>query len=267
MKTACFALAAMMFAMPVSAKDALIPLSEADGAQLNGKTVALPVHERPSFVAMTPGKATFALLGAAAMIAAGNKLVAQHHIEDPAQLLREQLSIALKESLGALPQPIDATATKATKPKELAALHPEADYVLDVRSAGWNYAYYPTKWATYWVGYSVQVQLIDTKTGRQVSNAACNANTNKHPNPPSGDALLADDAKLLKDVIAGLGWTCVQLLGKEQFKLAEDKIPATPVEFKDPLAAHATAGQTAPAAPEPAATPDASATQTPPGNG
>lgn len=252
---------AMTLAAPVFAKDKLITLTAEDASLLQGKTLAVTHHNRPSFVAMTGGKAIFGMLGVAAMISAGNKLVDEKGIADPAILMREQLAGALRDGYGLVPQPVDTTPTEAKKPAELAKLHPEADYVLDVRSAGWNYAYYPTKFATYWVGYSVQVQLIDAKTGRQVSNAACNTNTNKHANPPSGDALLANDAQLLKDVTQGLGWTCVQLLAREQFKLADDKIAATPDSYKDPLAAYA-AQSHAPATPEAAPLP-APATEAP----
>lgn len=228
-------------AAPVSAKDKLIPLSEADGATLAGKTIALTLHERPSFVAMTAGKATFGLLGSGAMIAAGNKLVDENKVPDPAEIVRSNLSVALRDHYGAQLLPVDTTPTKAKKPKDIAATHADADYVLDVRSAGWSYAYYPTKWGSYWVGYSVQVQLVDTKTGKQVSNAACGANTRENANSPSQEQLHADGARLLKDVTASLGWTCVQLLAKEQFRLPAEKVAATPAAYVDPLAALAPA--------------------------
>lgn len=223
-------------ACPAAAKDKMIPLAEADAAALRGKSVALTIHERPSFSAMTAGKASFGLLGAAAMVSAGNKLVDENHVSDPAGIVRDNLSAALHEVYGANLLQADTAPTKANKAKDVAALHPEADYVLDVRSGGWMYAYYPTKWGSYWVGYSVQVQLVDTKTGRQVSNVACNANTHENPNPPSLDQLKANDAKLLKDVTASLGWICVQLLAKEQFHLAPERIARTPVEYLNPLA-------------------------------
>jgi hypothetical protein len=57
------------------AKDHPLPLSEDAGASLSGKTVTVTRHEKPSLVAMTPGKAMFALVGAAAMVAAGNAIV------------------------------------------------------------------------------------------------------------------------------------------------------------------------------------------------
>ena len=45
MKAASLALVMMLFIAPASAKDQLIPLSEADSAQLNGKTVAITLHD------------------------------------------------------------------------------------------------------------------------------------------------------------------------------------------------------------------------------
>ncbi len=241
----------MAAACSAAAKDKMIPLAEADASALKDKTIALTVHERPTFVAMTAGKVTFGLLGVAAMASAGNKLVDENHIADPAEILRTNLAAGLQNAYGAKLLPADTTVTKAKKPQEIASTHPEADYVLDVRSAGWNYAYYPARWGSYWVGYSVQVQLLDAKTGRQVSNMACTANTHENPKAPSREQLNANGAQLLKDVTAGLGWTCVQLLAKEQFHLAPEQVAATPAEYVNPLASitDATPAGAAPAAP------------------
>lgn len=246
----------LLLAASASAKDKVIPLSEADAAALRGKTVALTLHERPSFTAGTAGKATFALLGAGAMIAAGNKLVDENGVQDPGILVRAQLAAILRDVYGATVLDADRETTAAKKPKDIAALHPQADYVLDVRSGGWMFFYYPTDWNDYWVGYSVQSQLVDTKTARQVSNMACNANTNQSPVRPSREQLIQDRAQLLKDVTQHLGWICTQLLAKEQYRLAPEQTPAIPAEYENPLARLA-APATTPAqaaAGEPAAT-------------
>lgn len=240
-------------ALPALAKEQIIPLSGADAALLQGKTVALTLHERPDFVAMTGGKAAFGLLGVGVMIKAGNTLVDSNHIADPAGIIRENLAAVLHNAYGAQILPADSTATSATKPKALAALHADADYVLDVRSGGWMHGYYATKWASYWVGYSAQVQLIDAKTGVVKANEACNASTQPHANPPSRDQLYADGAKLLKDVTGSLGWMCVQLLAKEELHAPADAVPTTPAQYADPLSA------LAPATPADATTPAAPA--------
>ncbi len=216
-------------------KEKMIPLSAQDAEALRGKTVALTRHEPPSFMAMTAGKASFALFGAAAMASAGNELVRQNAVPDPAGLVRDQLGGALGQAFGAQLLPLDATATKAVKPAELARLHADADYVLDVRSGGWNYAYFATQWGRYWVGYSVQVTLVETASNRVVSNLACAANTINDGEPPTREALHADQARLLKHVTAALGARCVQLLGREQFRLTAAHMPVLPPALANTL--------------------------------
>ncbi len=216
-------------------KEKMIPLSAQDAEALRGKTVALTQHEPPSFMAMTAGKASFALFGAAAMASAGNELVRQNGVADPAGLVRDQLGGALGQAFGAQLLPLDATPTKAVKPAELARLHADADYVLDVRSGGWNYAYFATQWGRYWVGYSVQVMLVETANKRVVSNLACAANTINDGEPPTREALHADQARLLKHVTAALGARCVQLLGREQFRLTAAHMPVLPPALANTL--------------------------------
>lgn len=251
------ALLLLLAATTAQAKDQVMPLSEADATALSGKTVAVTLHERPSFTAMTAGKAGFGLFGVGAMVSAGNKLVDENHVEDPAVLIRSQLASSLASAYGAQMQPVDTTPTASKKkPKEIAAAHPQADYVLDVESAGWMYSYRPTQWDIYWVSYSVQVKLV-TKDGRLASNLACSGHTQAHPASPSRDELHANGAALLKQVTASLGWNCVQLLARQQFRIPDDKIAATPAEFADPLTARkakpasavAAAPAAAPAAP------------------
>ena len=232
--------ALLLLAAGASAKEKLVPLSETDAAALRGKTVALTVHKRPSFTAGTAGKATFGLFGAGAMIAAGNKLVDENGVQDPAVLVRDQLVRLLRDTYGANVLEVDTQATEATKPKEIAALHPQSDYVLDVRSTGWMFFYYPSDWNSYWVNYTVQSQLVDAKNARQVSNMACRADTRKSPVRPSREQLIDDKAQLLKDVTQHLGWICTQMFATEQYRIAAEQVPAIPAEYEDPMARLAT---------------------------
>ncbi|MCF7752279.1 hypothetical protein KQ945_16080 [Bacillus subtilis subsp. subtilis] len=227
--------ALLLVAGQVAAKEKMIPLSAQDADALRGKTVALTLHEPPSFMAMTAGKASFALFGAAAMASAGNELVRQNAVPDPAGLVRDQLGGALAQAFGAQLLPLDAAPTKAVKPTELAKLHGDADYVLDVRSGGWNYAYFATQWGRYWVGYSVQVTLVETGSKRVVSNVACAANTINDGDPPTREALHANQARLLKHVTAALGARCVQLLGRQQFQLTAAHMPVLPPALANTL--------------------------------
>src|SRR4051812_2194318 len=91
---------ALAIPMLASAKGKVVPLAEGAAAALNGKTVGVTRHAKASFTAMTPGKATFALIGAAAMISAGNKIVAENNIADPADVLEHELVPAIARQYG-----------------------------------------------------------------------------------------------------------------------------------------------------------------------
>lgn len=246
MKITLLAGALALAALPAVAKDKLIPLMPADAAALKDKTVALTLHETADFGAMTAGKAGFGVFGVLAMFKAGNDMVRENQIADPALLVREHLAAGLQNAYGARLLAPDAAATKAKKPKQIAALHPEADYVLDVDSVGWGYLYFPTDWNNYHVGYSVKVQLV-AKDGRAVSSAVCSADSKAEKEPPKREQLLADGARMVKDYTTALGWNCVQLLGAEQFKLPADKLAPTPEPYAAMLTRFTPAGVNAPA--------------------
>jgi hypothetical protein len=230
-----------LFATVAAAGDKPLPLTLDAAADLHGKTITITRHEKPSFVAMTAGKATFALLGAGAMIAAGNTLVKENDIADPADIMERELAGAVVRHYGMQTPVSPSPVIKAEKTKDLLAVKVDTDYLLDVRSGGWNFAYYPTQWGRYWVGYSVQIELVDAKAGKVVSNLACNASTNKQQPYPTKEALLDNRAQLLKDITSALGWRCVQLLATEQFHLPAGTVAATPAEYVDPAAAYLTA--------------------------
>jgi hypothetical protein len=77
------------------------PLADAAATSLSGADIARTSRERPSFSAMTAGKAAFGMLGAAAMISAGNDVVTNNNIEDPAHKIADALLSAIAEKHGA----------------------------------------------------------------------------------------------------------------------------------------------------------------------
>lgn len=255
------AMALSLLPLGAQAAKAPTPISDADAAALRGKNAAVTLHETPSFMAMTAGKAGFGLLGVAGMVKAGNDFVKNNEIPDPSILVRDRLGALLQDTYGLQVKPVDTTVTEEKKPAKIAALHAaDADVVLSVRSLGWNYGYYATDWSHYWVGYAAEVQLVDAKTGKSISQAVCGANTQANPIKPSLENLRADRAQLTKDILNGLGWLCVQLLAKDQFKIPQDKIPAIPAEYVNPLLRLQPAGTPAAA---PAATQEDAGTAAP----
>jgi hypothetical protein len=230
----CALVALVSVAAAAKDKDKVTALPSGAGAALNGKVLAVTRHKKADFSAMTAGKATFALLGGAAMIVAGNRIVEENEIADPADILEKELAPAVARHYGMTLKSGSGLLVDGHKPKEIVAVQPDADYVLDLQSNTWMFAYYPTDWNTYWIGYGVQASLLD-KSGKQLAKMACYSDTNKHPKSPGKDAMLANNAQVLKDVTASLGWSCLHRIASKEFALAEGEVPATPADLADPL--------------------------------
>ena len=257
-------LLATFAASPLLARPKLAPLPEATAATLAGKTLAITRRgEKPSFIAMTAGKAGFAIFGVGAMAVEGNRIVRENGIADPADTVEAVLVPAFVKQFGTKLTPESGHAiAPGNDLKQIIGVAPGADLILDIRSIGWNFAYYPTHWGTYWVGYGVEVQLIDARSGTVLADSPCGANTQKNAAAPSKDALIGNGAQLLKDVLASLSWNCTRLLATDEFHIAAEQLPETPGSLADPLAAFAAqqGGQSTNAGAQPAGAPAAPAT-------
>jgi hypothetical protein len=237
MKNVIALLALIAFSSTVTAKQKITPLDEATAAQLQGKTLVVTTHKVPSFTAATAGKAGLlgGLLGAAAMISAGNKMVKDHSIQDPAIIVRDEVSRAIAAKYGMTITPSDSKIIEVGKVDKIAAIYPDANYILDVQTGMWAHWYYPTKWGTYWLMYTAQVRLIDVNKKTVVSSMFCNVDTKKNENAPSREQLLENNAALMKDTFSMLGWNCASMASKQVFLLKDNEINPTPAQFVDPL--------------------------------
>ncbi|UWX03820.1 hypothetical protein H1235_14730 [Pseudoxanthomonas sp. NC8] len=190
----------LLCAATASAKEQPIALSDADAAALRGKTVALTVHERPSFVAMTLRQSELRPAGDG-----GDDLRRKQDRRpewrggsgDPGpQAARPSLGRPLRRHRAGRGH------DRQQGHKTLGTCGPASGSGLRLRRElrGWQFAYFPTDWNNYWMAYSVQTRLVDTRTGRQLASMGCNAHTKEHARPPSHDQLLEHDAGLLKAV-------------------------------------------------------------------
>jgi hypothetical protein len=117
-------------------------------AGLQGKRLVVTSHPIPDFSAGTAGKAMFAMVGAIAMIHAGNEMVRQDQIEDPAIRIGQRLSTDLAKTQGVIVLPPNGLVASSDDPAALIKTYPGADLLLDVKTYAWSYVYYPTKWGS-----------------------------------------------------------------------------------------------------------------------
>ncbi len=179
--------------------------------QAGHQTVTLTSHERPSFGAMTAGKAQFGLLGAAAMISAGNAIVKENEIEDPAIGIAQELGRVLAAHMSVPVQTANGLVS-AKDPAAIAKQYPDAGLLLDVQTINWSFAYFPTDWNNYRVIYSVKMRLIDARTRKLVAEGFCARVPEYSPDAPAHAQLLANKAAELKSRLQSSADQCQEEL-------------------------------------------------------
>lgn len=177
-------------------------------AVFRGGTVVTSQREKPSFVANTAGKAMFGVLGAVAAINAGNEIVRENDLADPAVSIRQALLADLVTD-DVLTPVASTTTTDATEVAKLAKQYSGGDLLLDVQTVNWSFIYFPTNWSHYRVIYSAKVRLIDTKHSKVVADGFCARVPEEAPNSPSRDELLENKAARLKQELATAAEYCV----------------------------------------------------------
>src|SRR5688572_891852 len=86
-----------------------IPMTSTSADAMRGREISVSQRDKQDFGAMTPGRmaggALFGALGGAiagaAMVSAGNEIVAQNNVEDPAEYIADALSGAMKSKFDA----------------------------------------------------------------------------------------------------------------------------------------------------------------------
>lgn len=176
------------------------------------RTITVSAREKPSFSAMTAGKAQFGVIGAAAMIAAGNKIIRDNNVADPAVYIGEQLAGVVAANLGVQLAGNSGQIASSTKPRELAAQYSGSDLLMDVQTVNWQFAYFPLDWNNYRVIYSAKVRLIDTRTRKLLAEGFCVNMPERSEESPSRDQLLDNGAEGLKRELKAAADRCIPQL-------------------------------------------------------
>lgn len=186
---------------------------------LKNQTITHTVRKKPDFAAMTAGKATFAVLGAVAMISAGNDIIQKNNVSDPADAIAIGLAKTLEESHGSrlVMPPIMVSTDDAAQ--VAATTNGAAKFVVDVQTINWSFGYFPTDWSHYRVIYTAKARLIDSETKIVVAEGFCKRIPDTNTNAPTNDELLANEASLLKKELSTAADECVKSLKGEMLSL------------------------------------------------
>lgn len=185
-------------------------------ASLRGKTLVRTERTAtPDFVAMTPTKGAFAMVGAFAAIAAGNDLVRENQVPAPAGAIGQGLGEELRNARGMRLVAAPLVVSSAEPEQVAAAAAGQAEYVLDVQTMGWSFGYYPTHWGSYAVRHGAQARLIDVAGKKVVAQGSCLHNPDYSDKSPTYDDLTANQAAGLKRELALAATECIAVLKRD----------------------------------------------------
>lgn len=190
---------------------ATIPVSQRTATDMRDQSLGRVVRAAPSFAAMTMGKMMFGLIGAAAMIAEGNKIIADNKVEDPAGVIAADLSSSLSQKHGATAAGTNVTIDTDDVARIVQAA-PGARFIVDVQTVNWSMVYFPVQVTKYRVTYSAKARLVDAQTKAVVAESFCKYLPEDVNTAPGYDELLANEAALLKAQLALGAKACIDQL-------------------------------------------------------
>lgn len=196
---------------------AATPVAEAAPPAPTGPVVTYTVRAgQPTFVMSTAASASFAMIGAFAMIAEGKRIAAMLQLEEPANVVGAEIAAAYAVSKGGqvTTDPIAVTAPKQDLLASNAGKDTRAAYIVDVAPVGLNAIYFSFDWTHYGLIYSSNLRVLNGADGKQIAKAKCFIGPKKTPDSPTYDQLLENNGQVLKKMIAAGNAECVEQMKK-----------------------------------------------------
>jgi hypothetical protein len=198
-----------------------VPLPESASSRFAGQTLQRSVYPKPDFAAYTAGKAGFGLIGVALIISAGNDIIREHAVEDPAIRISQEAAQTLVERYGLQ---LSTSEPKASQSDDIGALvqtYGEADLILDIKTINWMFIYFPTDWSHYRILYSARLRVIDRQQKTVIGEGFCayKPEYEDTKKAPTRDELLNNDAEGLKRELAKAGAWCITFFRSGTFRI------------------------------------------------
>lgn len=172
-------------------------------------SITISARKTPSFAAMTAVNVQFGILGAAAQISSGNKIIKENTVEDPAIYIADELTKTLANQLEITNLKNGKQITDTTNVKALAEQYKDADLLVDVQTVNWHSIYYLSDWNNYRIFYSAKLRLIDTKKKTLIAESFCSKMQDDKANAPSYDQMIENKAAVLKAALKSHADACI----------------------------------------------------------
>lgn len=190
-----------------------------DQTTLKNRTLSLVIHESPDFLAITPDKNMLTMTGFDAADTAGNQLLKETGIHDPATKICKMLAKSFNADYGLLYNENSIIKAKAKATKDLVRLANGRDYLLDVKTIGWLFSYQVSSPSDYYVQYIVKTRLIDVAKEKSVGQSSCKYDTANAGKPlVRYEKLVENDAAYIKQVLKDASSFCVEKFKTELFE-------------------------------------------------
>ena len=185
-------------------------------AAYEGKPLTTVTYKKPSFAALTWGKAAIGgMLAGLAEISEGNRVINENAVDDPAVAIAGKLTPFFAEKMKTTGGAVLAD-QDGNDVKKLSLAAGGHGVVLDVETINWMFLYFPFDWSHYKVMYTGRARLIDAETGKEIALVPCQWDSGDK-DPPDYDALLGDHAALLKAKLATAAETCAATYQAKMF--------------------------------------------------
>ena len=201
------------------AADKHVTISQQTAATLSGKVLQKSKYEKPDFSAMTFKKASFGLIGAGSMIAAGNDIIEKNLVEDPAIYMSEEIGLALSDKYGLSNSQVNPESCPSDNLNTVINTYKQADLILDIKTIGWGFLYYPTHWKSYHLNYGARLRLIDTQNKKVIAEESCKYFPEYSEDAPSYNDLVDNNAAGLKNELHKAADYCIEIFKEKAFQI------------------------------------------------
>jgi len=176
-----------------------LPLPENTISRETIQSFIVTKRDKPHFIAQTTGKALIGgLVGALAATSAGDELVRENGIEDPAHYIGAEIYETMATRYRTERITDDIALLEDGDLDEIGRLYGAAAYVIDVETTNWGLTYFPTDWNNYRVVYHAKLRIIDPSDKQVLAEGFCSRVPEQDKNSPSYKEMIANNAERLK---------------------------------------------------------------------
>ena len=224
-------IAALAFPAPAARIQDRTHLTAADILSMQGKTMAITLHAPTPYIRTDRGAVwTGILIHPALAQVKDEDFKVSNELTDPSVVARDLLATALRDAHGLQPHAVDTTETDETRPKRLAALHPDVDFILDVRTLHWQHAYTMKKQGQ--PHLTLEFQLINVATRHTDAWMRCDTYVDgilprRNKSDPLFTTLESDGGQTLRHAFSVLAARCARKFASQRLLISPEILAAT----------------------------------------